>query len=319
MDPQRVRDRVRRAARRRRAAVGPGRAPRGFLARPRRLPRSARRCPGLAPSLETLVAARVLQAAGAPFARCRRRSPSCCPSSRRRRARDGDRHLGGGRRDRRRDGAVVGGLLVEVSWRLVFLVNVPVGLVASVRTRVRLLRETKRRVRAVAGLDRDRAADGGASARWRSRWSRRPTGAGARRRRCSRFAVAARRRSRGSGSAPGATRRRSSTARCCEVRSFALANLAAAPLRHRLRGDAPRDRPLHDRRLGRLGAAGRPPARAGADHGRDVRGAHRARGRSLRAAQPRGARQRAVRARDARGGCGSSTRRASYAAGCSRA
>ena len=43
-----------------------------------------------------------------------------------------DRHLGGGRRSRRRCGPPVGGLLVELSWRLVFLVNVPIGLAAIV-------------------------------------------------------------------------------------------------------------------------------------------------------------------------------------------
>jgi EmrB/QacA subfamily drug resistance transporter len=96
---------------------------------------------GLAPSLEALVAARVLQATGAAF---------LVPTSlalllpefdaKQRATAIGIWAAVGG--VAAAAGPPVGGLLVEGSWRLVFLVNLPVGLAAAFYG-VRILRETK--------------------------------------------------------------------------------------------------------------------------------------------------------------------------------
>ena len=96
---------------------------------------------GLAPSLETLVLARIVQATGAAFlvpTSLALLLPEFPPAERS--AAIGIWAAVGG--IAAATGPPVGGLLVEVSWRLVFLVNVPVGLVAAYFA-VRLLRETK--------------------------------------------------------------------------------------------------------------------------------------------------------------------------------
>ncbi|WP_205697505.1 MFS transporter [Conexibacter sp. SYSU D00693] len=96
---------------------------------------------GVAPSVEALVAARIVQAAGAAFlmpASLALLLPEFGP--RERPAAIGVWAAVGGVAAAL--GPPVGGLLVEASWRLVFLVNVPVGLVALAFA-VRLLRETR--------------------------------------------------------------------------------------------------------------------------------------------------------------------------------
>lgn len=96
---------------------------------------------GLAPSVEALVAARVLQAAGAAFL-----MPTSLalllpafPPERRPVAIGVWAAVGG---VAAAAGPPLGGLLVEVSWRLVFLVNVPVGIAAAVLA-VRVLAEAR--------------------------------------------------------------------------------------------------------------------------------------------------------------------------------
>ena len=83
-------------------------------------------------------------------------------------------------------GPPLGGLLVEASWRLVFLVNVPVGLVAPSTAAARLLRESSDPTQPrpdLLGTAMLAASVGAARAR---RSSRRPTGAGATRARSAR-------------------------------------------------------------------------------------------------------------------------------------
>jgi EmrB/QacA subfamily drug resistance transporter len=96
---------------------------------------------GLAPSVETLVAARVLQAVGAALL-----TPTSLalllpefPPAQRATAIGIWAAVGG---VAAAAGPPIGGLLVEVSWRLVFLVNIPVGL-AALFYAVRILRETR--------------------------------------------------------------------------------------------------------------------------------------------------------------------------------
>ena len=120
-------------------------------ARPQaRLPRRARglrrrlaRCARLAPSVEVLVAARVLQAAGAALLVPDLARPAAAgvPAGAARRSRSALWAAVGG--VAAAAGPPVGGLLVEVDWRWVFLVNVPIGLVALVAART-LLREITR-------------------------------------------------------------------------------------------------------------------------------------------------------------------------------
>jgi EmrB/QacA subfamily drug resistance transporter len=96
---------------------------------------------GLAPSIETLVAARVLQAAGAALL-----MPTSLalllpefPPAERPVAIGAWAAVGG---VAAAAGPPIGGLLVEVSWRLVFLVNIPIGL-GAIWFAVRLLHESK--------------------------------------------------------------------------------------------------------------------------------------------------------------------------------
>jgi len=96
---------------------------------------------GIAPSVDTLVAARVLQAVGAAIL-----TPTSLalllpefPPAQRATAIGIWAAVGG---VAAAAGPPIGGLLVEVSWRLVFLVNIPVGL-AALFYAVRILRETK--------------------------------------------------------------------------------------------------------------------------------------------------------------------------------
>lgn len=96
---------------------------------------------GIAPSVETLVAARVLQAVGAAIL-----TPTSLalllpefPPAQRATAIGIWAAVGG---VAAAAGPPIGGLLVEVSWRLVFLVNIPIGL-AALFYAVRILRETK--------------------------------------------------------------------------------------------------------------------------------------------------------------------------------
>ena len=96
---------------------------------------------GLAPSVETLVAARVLQATGAAVLLPTSLAlllPEFPPAERA--AAIGIWAAVGG--IAAAAGPPLGGLLVEGSWRLVFLVNVPVGIVAAFYG-AKLLRETK--------------------------------------------------------------------------------------------------------------------------------------------------------------------------------
>jgi EmrB/QacA subfamily drug resistance transporter len=96
---------------------------------------------GLAPTVAALVAARVLQAVGAAFL-----MPTGLAlllgefSPQERPAAIGIWAAVGG--VAAAAGPPIGGLLVEVSWRLIFLVNLPVGLVAAAYA-VRLLRESR--------------------------------------------------------------------------------------------------------------------------------------------------------------------------------
>jgi EmrB/QacA subfamily drug resistance transporter len=96
---------------------------------------------GLAPSLEVLVAARMVQAIGAALV-----TPTSLalllpefPPAQRAVAIGAWAAVGG---VAAAFGPPIGGVLVEVSWRLVFLVNVPVGL-AAVVVGARLLRESR--------------------------------------------------------------------------------------------------------------------------------------------------------------------------------
>ncbi len=94
-----------------------------------------------APSVATLVAARVLQAAGGAML-----MPTSLglllpefPPERRASAVGAWAAVGG---VAAAAGPPIGGLLVEVSWRLVFLVNLPVGIIVAIAA-VRVLRETR--------------------------------------------------------------------------------------------------------------------------------------------------------------------------------
>ena len=103
-----------------------------FTVAPRRLRR--------APSVEALVAARVLQAVGAALMLPTSLGAAAARSRRQRAV--AVALLGGGRRRRRRAGPPIGGLLVEADWRWVFLVNLPVGIAALV-VGARVLREVR--------------------------------------------------------------------------------------------------------------------------------------------------------------------------------
>ena len=85
---------------------------------------------GFAPSVELLIAARVLQAVGARASSCRRRSACCCRSSRPRSARVATSIWGATGAVAAATGPSLGGVLVERSWRWVFLVNLLIGMAA---------------------------------------------------------------------------------------------------------------------------------------------------------------------------------------------
>ena len=84
---------------------------------------------GLAPGLGTLIAARFVQgsAAAVMMPASMALIGQAYPD---RHASTGRRDLGDGRRDRLVLGPVLGGLLTVVSWRLIFLINIPIGIVA---------------------------------------------------------------------------------------------------------------------------------------------------------------------------------------------
>ncbi len=101
---------------------------------------------GVAPSVDTLIAARVLQATGAALLMPTSLAlllPEFPPAQR---AAAIGAWAGVGA-VAAAAGPVLGGVLVEASWRLVFLVNIPVGLVALVFS-LRLLREQRDATRA---------------------------------------------------------------------------------------------------------------------------------------------------------------------------
>ena len=129
MGPERVRDRVRGAAGARRADLRPRRAQARLPRRARALPRRLGRSAPPRPRSSVLVGARVVQAAGAAFM-----VPTSLglllpefPPAQRATAVGAWAAVGG---VAAAAGPPIGGLLVEASWRWVFLVNIPVGLVA---------------------------------------------------------------------------------------------------------------------------------------------------------------------------------------------
>ena len=185
---------------------------------------------GLAPSVAPRRRARVLQAAGAALlvpTSLALLLPEFEPRER-------EAAIGiwaGSARRRGRGGPPVGGLLVEVDWRLVFLVNLPVGAWALWRGAPAADRDARRGGAGVARLDRRRAVRG------------RDRGAGAR--------ASCRRRS-----GAGATRGRSPRWRAPPPRSRCSRGAARANLPRRRPGDAARP-------LVRAGQRGRDPVLGG--------------------------------------------------------
>ena len=227
----------------------------------------------LAPSGWTLVAAR---RPGGRRARCcadlaraaAARVPAA-PSGRR------DRHLGGVGAVAAAAGPPLGGLLVQADWRLVFLVNLPVGAWALWRG-ARLLTETRDPT--------GRAAPTGVGAAVLAA----VVGARARLRAGARVGLG---RSAHAGRARGRRGRLALFARRCarhpspvvdpamlRVRSFAMANVAAILFSAGVRRDAALQRALHDRGVAGVDPERRPPARprpgAGGDHGGRLEPAH---------------------------------------------
>ena len=114
---------------------------------------SARRCAALAPSVETLIGARVIQAAGAALMLPTSLALLLPEFD----AKERPHAIGiwaaiGGLAAAA--GPPIGGLLVEISWRLVFLVNVPIGVVADRLRHPPAAREPRRE----AGAPRPRSA-----------------------------------------------------------------------------------------------------------------------------------------------------------------
>ena len=121
-----------------------------------------------------------LQAAGAALHACRPRSACCCPSSRPRSAPTAVGVVGGRRRRRRRGRpADRRAARARSSWRWVFLVNVPVGLVALVVGGARCCASARRRPRGRAPTCSAPCCSPRRSRCSRSASSRARTGAGA--------------------------------------------------------------------------------------------------------------------------------------------
>ena len=215
LDPERLRDRVRRAARAGRAHLRPRRAQARLPRRPRALPRRLGRVAPPRPRSRCSSAARDRCRPRARRSWCRPRSASCSPSSRppsaRPRSAPGRRSAASPPRPARRSAACwsrrAGG------W--VFLVNLPVGLVALVAAARTLQRAPRPRPgpaarRARRGDARERRSRCSCSASSRARIGAGPAPA------CSAsFAAAAVLVARVPRCAPRATPRRSSSCRCC--------------------------------------------------------------------------------------------------------
>ena len=233
LGPQRLRDRLRGAAG---PGRPPGRPPSGASASSCGASRSscsARRCAALAPSVDALIGARVVQAAGAALhaADLARAAAARVPADAAPAAIGIWAAVGG---LAAAAGPPIGGLLVRAELALVFLVNVPIGLIAAIVYGMRAAAREPRRAQerpdllGAALLARRRRR-----ARARPRQGR-PTGAGPTRARSARsprprLGLAA------------------FWARCLthrspvidpallRVRSFAIANLASRVLLRRLR------------------------------------------------------------------------------------